>query len=71
MLCVKITAFLIILTIIGGAIVKSFLELESPTVQLKMAMNNEYPPYVIAFGLLCIIDVIGVICSAFWFLFLR
>lgn len=71
MICVKITVFLIVLTILGKVIVNSLLKSEAPTVQLKMAMNNEYPPYVIAFGLLCIIDVIGIICSAFWFLFLR
>ncbi len=71
MLCVKITVFLVVITIICRIIVNSLIEQESPTVQLNMAMNNKYPPYVLAFGLLCIIDVIGVICSTFWFLFLR
>lgn len=71
MLVVKITIFLIIVTIIYGFIVKALVSQEDLSTKMNMALHNKYPKYFWAFVVLLFIDIIGIICSAFWFLFLR
>lgn len=71
MLIVKVTVFLIVVTIIFRFIVNAMLNNESLSAMIDMTINNKYPPYVYVLGALVAIDVVGIICSAFWFLFMR
>ena len=71
MLIVKVTIFLIVVTIIFRFIVNAMLSNESLSARIDMTINNKYPPYVYVLGVLVAIDIVGIICSAFWFLFMR
>lgn len=71
MLGVKITALLIVLTVIAKYIIEGLLANESIGRKWDMALGNNYPKYVYVFGVLVLIDFIGIIYSVIWFLFLR
>jgi len=71
MLGVKITILLIIVTVIAKFIVEGLLANESIGRKWDMALGNNYPKYVYILGVLVALDVIGIIYSAVWFLFLR
>ena len=71
MLIVKATIFLIVITIIFRFIVTAMISNESLSAKMDMALNNKYPAYAYALGILVAIDFVGIICSAFWFLFMR
>ena len=71
MLIVKVTVFLIVVTIIFRFIVNAMISNESLSAKTDMALNNKYPAYVYVLGILVAIDIVGIICSAFWFLFMR
>ena len=71
MLGVKITALLIVLTIIAKYIIEGLLANESIGRKWDMALGNNYPKYVYVLGVLIILDAIGIIYSVIWFLFLR
>lgn len=71
MLVVKATIFLIVVTVIFRFIVTAMLSNENLSARIDMTFNNKYPVYVYVLGALVAIDVVGIICSAFWFLFLR
>ena len=71
MLIVKATIFLIVVTIIFKFIVSAMISTESLSAKIDMTLNNKYPPYVYVLGILVVIDFVGIICSAFWFLFMR
>ena len=71
MLIVKVTIFLIVVTIIFRFIVNAMLSNESLSARIDMTINNKYPHYVYVLGVLVAIDIVGIICSAFWFLFMR
>lgn len=71
MLVVKVTIFLIVVTIIFRFIVTAMISNESLSARIDMTLNNKYPAYVYVLGVLVAIDVVGIICSAFWFLFMR
>lgn len=71
MLIVKATIFLIVVTIIFRFIVSAMISNESLSARIDMTINNKYPPYVYVLGILVAIDIVGIICSAFWFLFMR
>ena len=71
MLVVKVTIFLIVVTVIFRFIVTAKISTESLSAKMDMTFNNKYPPYVYVLGILVAIDFVGIICSAFWFLFMR
>ena len=71
MLGVKITILLILITVICRYIVTGLLAQESWDKKVDMAFGNKYPSYVYVLGILVVLDVIGIIYSAVWFLFLR
>jgi len=71
MLGVKITILLIVMTVIAKFIVEGLLANESIGRKWDMALGNNYPKYVYILGVLVALDVIGIIYSAVWFLFLR
>ena len=71
MLGVKITVLLIVLTVIAKYFIESLLANESIGRKWDMALGNNYPKYVYILGILVILDVIGIIYSVVWFLFLR
>ena len=71
MLGVKITALLIVLTVIAKYIIEGLLANESIGRRWDMALGNNYPKYVYVLGVLVILDAIGIIYSVVWFLFLR
>lgn len=71
MLIVKVTIFLVVITIIFRFIVTAMISNESLSARIDMTLNNKYPPYVYVLGILVAMDIVGIICSAFWFLFMR
>lgn len=71
MIGVKITALLIVLTVIAKYIIEALLANESIGRRWDMALGNNYPKYVYVLGVLVILDAIGIIYSVIWFLFLR
>lgn len=71
MIGVKITALLIVLTVITKFFVESLIANESISRKMDMALNNNYPKYVYVFGVFVVLDAIGIIYSVIWFLFLR
>lgn len=71
MLGVKITALLIVLTVIAKYIIEALLANESIGRRWDMALGNNYPKYVYVLGVFVILDAIGIIYSVIWFLFLR
>lgn len=71
MLLVKVTVFLIVLTVIYRFIVNGLVEQEDANTKLNMVFNNKFPAYVIVFCIMVVVDVIGAVASMFWFLFLR
>lgn len=71
MLGVKITALLIVLTVIAKYIIEALLANESIGRRWEMALGNNYPKYVYILGILVVLDAIGIIYSVVWFLFLR
>ena len=71
MLGVKITVLLIVITVIYRYIVEALLANESVGRKWEMALGSNYPVYVYPLGILVVLDVIGIIYSAVWFLFLR
>lgn len=71
MIVVKITVFLIVITIIFRSCVGSYLK-NNPLEALKVSCNKSHTPwYVFVLGLLCLIINIGIIASVAWFLFFR
>ena len=71
MLGVKITVLLIIITVIYKYIVEALLTNESIGRKWDMALGNNYPKYVYILGILVVLDALGIVYSAVWFLFLR
>lgn len=71
MLVVKITIFLIIVTVVYWFIAQALITQESLSTRLEMSLTGKFPKYFWALVILICIDVVGAICSAFWFLFLR
>ena len=71
MLGVKITILLIVMTVIAKFIVEGLLANESIGRKWDMALGNNYPKYVYILGVLVALDIIGIIYSVVWFLFLR
>ena len=71
MLGVKITILLIVMTVIAKFIVEALLDTESIGRKWDMALGNNYPKYVYILGVLVALDIIGIIYSVVWFLFLR
>ena len=71
MLGVKITVLLIIITVIYRYIVNSLISQESWDKKVEMAFGTKYPVYVYPLGVLVVLDALGIIYSAVWFLFLR
>jgi len=71
MLGVKITILLIVMTVIAKVIVEALLANESIGRKWDMALGNNYPKYVYILGVLVALDIIGIIYSVVWFLFLR
>ena len=71
MLGVKITVLLIIITVIYRFIVNSLVSQESWDKKVEMAFGTKYPAYVYPLGVLVILDALGIVYSAVWFLFLR
>ena len=71
MIGVKITVLLIIITVIYRYIVTGLIEQESWDKKIDMEFKHKYPVYVYVLGALAIADMIGIIYSAVWFLFLR
>lgn len=69
MLGVKITVLLIIITVIYRYIVNSLVSQESWDKKVEMAFGTKYPAYV--FGILVVLDALGIVYLAVWFLFLR
>lgn len=71
MLGVKITILLIVMTVIAKVIVEALLANESIGRKWDMALGNNYPKYVYILGVFVVLDIIGIIYSVVWFLFLR
>lgn len=71
MLGVKITILLIIITVIYRYIVNSLVSQESWDKKVEMAFGTKYPAYVYPLGILVVLDALGIVYSAVWFLFLR
>ena len=71
MLGVKITILLIIITAIYRYIVAGLVSQESWDKKVDMAFGTKYPVYVYVLGILVVLDALGIIYSAVWFLFLR
>lgn len=68
---VKLTILGLLITIIYRFIVNALLKNESLSVISDIAIKNKYPKYVYVFVVLVVLEVIGVIYSVVWFLFLR
>ena len=49
----------------------ALVEQESWDKKIDMAFGNKFPVYVYILGVFVALDVIGIIYSAVWFLFLR
>lgn len=71
MLGVKITILLIIITVIYRYIVNSLVSQESWDKKVEMAFGTKCPVYVYPLGILVVLDALGIVYSAVWFLFLR
>lgn len=71
MLGVKITVFLIILTIIYRFVVQSWIDQEDTKTKAAMVFYRKYPAYVWVFIIMVFVDTIGFVCSLFWILFMR
>lgn len=71
MLGVKITVLLIIITVIAKVIVEALLANESIGRKWEIALGGNYPKYAYVLAVLIVLDIIGIIYSAVWFLFLR
>lgn len=71
MLGVKITVLLIIITVIYRYIVNSLVSQESWDKKVEMAFGTKYPVYVYPLEILVVLDALGIVYSAVWFLFLR
>lgn len=71
MIVVKITVFLVVITIIFRSCVSSYLK-KNPLEALKVSCDKNHAPwYVVVLGLLWLIIDIGIIASVAWFLFFR
>ena len=71
MLVVKITLFLIIITVVYWVIAQALITQESLSTRLEMSITGKFPKYFWALIVLICIDAVGVICSVCWALFLR
>ena len=71
MIGVKITALLIVITVMYYFIMQALLAQESLQNRMNMALNNKYPKYCYVFVVLVVIDAFGILYSLIWFLFLR
>lgn len=71
MLGVKITAVLIVITVMYNFIMQALLEQESLQSRMNIVLNNKYPKYCYVFVVLVVLDALGVLYSLIWFLFLR
>ena len=71
MLGVKITILLIVMTEIAKFIIEALLANESIEKRLSMALGNNYSNYVYVLAVLVVLDIIGIIYSVIWALFLR
>lgn len=71
MLLIKITVFLIILTIIYRFVVQSLIDQEDTETKVAMVFSRKYPAYVWVFIIMVLVCAIGFVCSLFWILFMR
>lgn len=71
MIGVKITALLIVLTVIWKFVAEILINGESMEKKIRIAMNNEVTWYMAVFAILAIASVLGVLYSVFYLLFLR
>ena len=71
MIGVKITALLIVVTVIWKFVAEILVKGESMEKKIRIAMNNEVTWYMVVFALLVISSVIGLLYSLVYFLFLR
>ena len=71
MIGVKITALLIVITVIWKFVAEILVKGESMEKKIRIAMNNEITWYMVVFAVLAIASVLGVLYSAFYLLFLR
>lgn len=71
MIGVKITALLIVITVIWFFVSRILVTGESMEKKIRIAMNNEVTWYMAVFAILAIASVLGVLYSAFYLLFLR
>lgn len=70
MLIVKITALLIVITVILKFLIEVHLT-DNIKKSLAIRFGIETPWYVTLLGLLVAFDIIGILASAIWFLFIR
>ncbi len=68
---VKLTILGLLIVLICRFIVKALLENESSSVISDIVFHNKYPKYAYIYTVLVFLEVIGVIYSVVWFLFLR
>ena len=71
MIGVKITALLIVLTVIWKFVAEILIKGEGLEKKVRIAMNNEVTWYMVVFALLVISSIIGLLYSLVYFLFLR
>lgn len=71
MIGVKITALLIVLTVIMKFLVKLLIHGEDAGTQLRMILGEEIKWYIVVYGLCLMLDAIGIIYSAIYLLFFR
>ena len=71
MLGVKITILLIVITVIYRYIVAGLVSQESWDKKVEMTFGTKYPAYVYPLGVLVVLDALGIVYSAVWFLFMR
>ena len=71
MFLVKVTVLLTVLTVIYKYIVAAKLNNESIALKMDIVLNNKYPAYYWVFAIMVVLDMIGIIYSVVWFLFLR
>ena len=68
---VKLTILWTVILVIYRFVVQALISGESVSTKLDIALNNKYPKYVWIFAVMVFIEVVGVIYSVVWFLFLR
>lgn len=71
MFLVKVTVLLTVLTVMYKYIVVAKLNNEPIAVKMDIVLNDKYPAYLWVFIIMVVLDMIGIIYSVVWFLFLR